>query len=233
MRYDDNNRDRMYDFLLIDSLWKYISRLVKKAFGKQPNRLIIIEGPDNVGKTSIAKELEKHLEYSKYVYQPSGENSVGFIREIVKTDKSIGSFSRQLLHTASHLVDLIETFNYNVRDTYIMDRSFVSTHIYSKLLGLKDKSVDILDRLNKDFYLKTFAERGVEVIFIYIVNDKPFAEDNDVYSDKIKWSDLYNMYKEYFTDKDIKAKLGYGNRLIMIRNDKLDDTVSELLEMLK
>ena len=80
--------------------------------------LLAIEGPDSVGKTTLVNTFASKLG-ARVLQQPNSSGSLGFIRDLVKKDKNINPFSRQLLHACGAIKDIFENFD---GQPLIMDR---------------------------------------------------------------------------------------------------------------
>ena len=91
------------------------------------NKLIILEGPDGVGKSTQAKIITEALQAAR-VSQPSVDNCVGYIRAEAKSLKHITEFERQLLITISHTLDALSKFDGKIN--VVMERSYISVLIY-------------------------------------------------------------------------------------------------------
>ena len=161
-------------------------------------QLIILEGPDGVGKSTQAKNLCDALN-AKLVVQPSGDNSLGFLRPIVKTDKTIEPFARQLLHTCSHIVDAYEDFGPH-NTAIVMDRCYASALVYGKMTGLPENELDILQQIHQNVYRPLIAKHGYNVTYVQFTATEPFrdADEADVYEKAAKWHSLNDEYLKLF-----------------------------------
>lgn len=163
-------------------------------------KLVIIEGPDGVGKTTQAKKIAEVLK-ANLVSQPSTDNCVGFIRAEAKNNKSFSGLERQLLIGISHTVDAFTKFKGN--ENVVMDRSYLSGMVYGRLTGLGGYEIALLTNILSSVYKTAMGDRyDVNVIFLTAENrfDEP---DVDVFESTIKWSDLraeYNRFFQYSND---------------------------------
>jgi len=158
-------------------------------------KLIILEGPDGVGKTTQAKRIAEVLK-AKIVSQPSTDNCVGFIRAEAKNNKSFSGLERQLLIGISHTVDAFTKFRDD--ENVVMDRSYLSGMVYGKLTGLDGYEVALLTNILSSVYKTAMGDRyDVDVIFLTAEArlDEP---DTDVFESTIQWTDLRQEYTTFF-----------------------------------
>lgn len=198
-------------------------------------KLIILEGPDGVGKSTQAQRLVKALG-AKLVVQPSAENALGFLRPIVKTQKDIEPFARQLLHTCSHIVDAYEDFGPH-NPTLVMDRCYASALVYGKMTGLPQQQLDILRQIHQNVYSPLVQKYGYDVYYIQFSAKKPLRtpENTDVYEQTTKFSGVNNTYTELFT-RLTHNKLFTKNEahlLIQIDGHTPDHISHEILDFIK
>lgn len=200
--------------------------------GRPVPKLIILEGPDCVGKsTQVA--LLKDLYKSKQIRQPSEENLIGFVRDIVK-NKEMDSFSRQLLHTCSHIVDAFTEFK---RSNIIMDRCHVSTFVYGELTGVTDNNNLLLHKIHQKVYEHTLNNYDIRIIFL----DRE-TRINGLLTDKFEstfdWEKLKFKYKKFYEtllkDHD-NMYLFSKSELISVldvTNSSIEDVNKKLVEII-
>jgi hypothetical protein len=102
-------------------------------FKLRDKTLVVFEGPDNSGKTSLMKELIKLFPTDFFTHQPSGD--LQFTQDIYKLTEEnddISNLSRQLLHLAAHVehYDRVVRKVMNKGNGVFMDRCYVSTMVY-------------------------------------------------------------------------------------------------------
>ncbi len=107
-------------------------------------KYVVLEGVDNCGKSTIAKELNKRLSNSVVIQEPSKE---GKLRDIILNDK-INDYTRQLLLIASRNETLLrQVYPYKYTDKIIIsDRNYLSQLVYCDY-----KSFDMVFELNRQF----------------------------------------------------------------------------------
>lgn len=193
------------------------------------HKAILFEAPDNVGKTTVMDKVSQLMTKNKCIYnsihQPSGTNVVGYLRDEVKYNMSYNPFERQLLHTISHTHDLYTEFR-KYFEYVLMDRSFISTMVYSKFINMSDDNRDLLECLNKKTYIDYFKKNDIKWYVVHITNSTPFQKDNDLYS-HIEWNNLYEEYNKVIGEIDDT----YHN-VLHIENKDIDMTVNSIYKFI-
>ncbi len=211
-----------YSFYKVLKEWR--ARTVDK------HKLVILESADNLGKSTISKQLSTMINAS-ILQQPSASNTLGFLRGIVKGKTSISPFERQLLHTISHTVDLYETMLYS--DTNIvMDRSYISALIYGELSGLDEFELSLIYDIHHRLYSK--LQDKYDVTICIMTRSRPFAsKDNSFYEKTLNWDDINNGYLKVFENqKSIKQSYFTKTETIkLIDRDKMlnDNEICEFI----
>lgn len=122
-------------------------------------RLIVFEGPDDSGKTTLSHALVKHLNRQgiacDYFAFPGGEpGTLGKLVHNLHHDprrmgvESLTPTSLQLLHIAAH-VDAIESkilASLRIGRTVVLDRFWWSTWVYGRVTGVTDSSLKAMIR---------------------------------------------------------------------------------------
>lgn len=168
------------------------------------NRIIIVEGPQGVGKTSLANFLRDNIAGSN-LYRLSGQR-----------DKSInGKMASIVMYNA--LLDYLEKMQ-NVPMDLVFDRTFFTEEVYARL-GYKDYSfsdifiylVDRLARLNYDIY------------FINL-----YLEDTNIYNKRLERE--HHQYQAFSIENSINQQNVYrdianylDNKGINVVNVPTDD----------
>lgn len=154
-------------------------------------KLIVIDGPDGLGKTTLAESIISDLSAS-IVKQPSPDNIVGFIRGEVKENPNFTAMERQLLIAVSHTVDAFSRFTGS--ENIVMDRSYLSGLVYGKLTGVSNYNLVLIRQLLSTIYTKTMGEK-YDVHIIFVTGSKRFDQpDEDFFESSIPWDQLNNDY---------------------------------------
>lgn len=174
-------------------------------------KLIVLEGPDSVGKTTQIKILQNKLN-AKLIVQPSNDNIVGFLRNIVKNDNSLDQSTRQALHTVSHVVDAFTEFNLdkkfedqpvfngvakNYYQNIIMDRCHASTYVYGEVTGVSKSLNETLLKIHQCVYKHTLQKFDIKIIFLDR-NERMEAKLTDAFESTFNWNSLREKYKEFY-----------------------------------
>lgn len=159
-------------------------------------KLIVLEGADGVGKSTLADSLVSHYNAIK-VRQPSSQNSVKFLRDVVKKDPDFLPFERQLLHSVTHVVDVYELLDKITNTNIVMDRCYLSGLVYGKIMSLTEKQLDLLKRIQRDVHAWIQTKFEVHVLLIHRDNrlDTP---DQSLYEKALKWETIRDGYLEAF-----------------------------------
>lgn len=111
-----------------------------------PGRLIVIEGADGSGKTTLAKKLARELD-AFYTSEPSetafGEKLDDLIEEGVERPETVAlAFAAdRMIHVEEEIVPRLEE-----GDTVVSDRYYHSSLVYQPLMGLEEDWVRQLNR---------------------------------------------------------------------------------------
>jgi thymidylate kinase len=157
-------------------------------------KLIVLEGPDRIGKTTQLRELASRFK-AKILVQPSEDNSVGYLRNIVKNDKSLLPGERQLLHTISHIFDANEQFDY--KSNVIMDRCHISALVYGKITGVENNLSAMIQDIHKSAYTAVAAVYDIHVVFM--TRETPYnLQETDEFEKTINWNNLREAYETMY-----------------------------------
>jgi deoxyadenosine/deoxycytidine kinase len=143
-------------------------------------KLIVLEGSDGVGKSTLAKDLYEKMGslYTRTMRQPASDSPLGFLRDVSKFDPSFGPFERQLLIACSHVWDAA-TFDQS-RDV-VMDRCWISGMVYGGLGGVSKENLHLLAKIYQSVYLR--ALKHYQVLIVHVNPGRTFRvpEAGDVF----------------------------------------------------
>ncbi|MEX0779194.1 MAG: hypothetical protein WD037_05645 [Balneolales bacterium] len=191
-------------------------------------KLIVLEGPDFVGKTTLAKKLSELLSKNKIEnlqlsFPGNIDGTLGkFIHDFHHNHnmygiKTINNFSLQMLHVAAHVDsigrDILPALEKD--KTIILDRYWWSTYVYGEI-GQVNK--EYLDKL---LALEELAWKKVNPDLIILID----AEEP--YSLKVteEWNRLRNSYHKLYQREKVKE-----NVICIINNSTLDDLFEKTIE---
>lgn len=193
-------------------------------------KLIILEGPDGVGKTSIAHAINNHLQAhniaSDYMAFPGKEAGTlgSLVYDIHHNSQKYGinkinSASLQLLHVAAH-IDEIENRIRPVLQAgrhLVLDRYWWSTWVYGSVFGV-DKVM-----LRKMIELELSAWGDLLPDCVILVNRKESFRGNELGDN---WGKIRDTYFQLLADEKDKYPTA-----IIENEKKFDDAVSETLRI--
>lgn len=181
-------------------------------------KLIVIEGSDGVGKSTQVQKIVKRYN-AKQIIQPSGTNIVGYLRNIVKNDLTIGPGERQLLHTISHIADMLTHFDGT--KNLVMDRCHISALVYGKITGVTDNLNEIIQDIHRSFYEVFVNNYDIHVVFLTRRN-KYSEQLTDKFEGTLDWDTLRKAYEAMY---DIHNKLP---RIFTYEDSDVNETVHRI-----
>lgn len=188
------------------------------------NKLIVFEGIDGVGKTTICKELKKELKKRRIravVYEDYEQKNQGFniLKPFIKQAAGL-SIDTSLLFYLSSAVYKSEIIKKLLRKQWVIcDRYIYSTIAYHKIMGC---SKSILPNLNKFPIIKP------NFCFLIMVNDKirlSRVKERAV----ITKSDRMPNKKGTYANK-METELKKFSLIRIINNSQLDKTVHLIIK---
>lgn len=157
-------------------------------------KLVILEGPDGVGKSTQAKILAAKFN-ARLVSQPSDDNIVSWIRAEAKKNPDFTALERQLLIAVSHTVDAFTKFQgvHNI----VMDRSFLSGLVYGELMDLKPEYLVLIRRILLSVYQINLANK-FDLHFVFLSSKGRLdTADNDVF-EALSWNRIAELYRKHY-----------------------------------
>jgi len=171
--------------------------------------LIIIEGVDGTGKTSLAEKLKDELDYN-IAFRTSQRNT----KKLKDLDIHINDY-----HEDIHFINQWSSIGFNA----ICDRSFISGAVYEKIT----KKMSIIF----DYCLEQIRRNQDDVYFILLkAKNKTIVERDENWEGKEQELEL----KRYLFTNIFKHRLKDLNSLIINTDNKTNDEVfKEVKEWLK
>lgn len=183
--------------------------------------LVVVDGPDGCGKTTISKELARHFGFA-YIHFPYYQNETGQkILEMLNGKIPWDSLSFQCLQTCNRIQTIsllkeMEKENLGV----IIDRYNPSTEVYGQLDGLDKQLLRTL--------CSVLPEADLEII---IDAEKPYRLSGDVYEQIEKWNRTKELYIQYALEKPSRLCLvTFNNRTIA---ECIEECKSQINEFMK
>lgn len=156
-------------------------------------RLIVVEGGDGLGKSSLANRLADWKGVTVTV-APSRDNSLRFLRDVVKSD-GLEPFERQCLVALSIIVDFYEKFESCISDI-VTDRSTLSTMIYGTCDGVPAEKMAILMKAFNQVTSRWSRQFDVDILILD--RDQRFGKADDSYQEQnINWNFIQQGYRDF------------------------------------
>jgi thymidylate kinase len=193
-------------------------------------KLIVFEGPDGVGKSSIAAGLYKHflsqsIDCSLMSFPGNEEGTVGKLIYSLHHNpihfglKSIQPVSLQMMHIAAH-VDAIETRilpKLKSGQIIILDRFWWSTWVYGKIAAVNPLALNAMIEVEKVSW-NVVKPAGV----FLLARSSPLKESHD----SGEWKHLVQTYKEI---ADIEKE--YYPIHIIINELSIEETLEQIINI--
>lgn len=179
--------------------------------------LIILEGPEGVGKTTQAKNIVDYYNKSGYdalyLREPGSSTVAETIRSLV-LDNDLDSTSELLLYEAARLMNVRENILPALNDgkIVVIDRFTLSTIVYQTYIG--DADYSLASDLNRMVTKAIFDGDGYAIEFLLLCDPKVAMEralndGREINKNDTKplefHENLYNAYENAFEYHDIKA----------------------------
>ena len=196
-------------------------------FKKKP--LIVFEGIEGSGKTTLIDHISKNLKKKKLKFikirEPGGNNNSELIRKLIlNKNNKFNSFTDLMLYFAARNENIHKVIkkNYN-KKIILMDRFTDSTLAYQHYgMGL-DKN--LIDKINK-ILLKKIKPQAV---FVNVVSEKNLKKRLNLRKNKNRYDNFnINFYKRVQRGF-LKLSKNRDNYFIIDSNKKLDENKNIVL----
>lgn len=196
--------------------------------------LYVIEGPDAVGKTTIAKTLTNRLAEddipTEYVNFPGTQpDSIGsLIRDLLEDSGATGlslqdvtPTSIQLLHIAAHVNQIEKVIHPHLSDgtTVVLDRYWWSTAIYGMVQGVPKRALEMMIEVEKEIW------GNITPSYLFLIDR---TEPLESVSSRTDWATIKECYNDVVTEKDRLRSIARVEN-----NRSVDDTVAEILTYIR
>jgi hypothetical protein len=178
-------------------------------------KFIILEGTDNVGKSTQAKAIRSH--FKDLIFHDLKYSNVPF-----KADKSyIKDYSRQMYKEMFHIMETFKDLDHST----IIDRSHLGESVYSPIY--RDYDGDYVFDIEKK-YVEYLKDNLYLVVFIGNP-EKIFNRDDNLsfYTNVKEVQNEIDAFKRAFELSTIKKKI-----LIDIKNKSIHEVTKELINFL-
>ena len=168
--------------------------------------IIAIDGPDGVGKSTVAKAIAEKLG-GNYMHFPNYDTKIGAeILAVLNKKKMVTPLALQCMNVCNRM----ETMQAYMGGTLVLDRYTLSATVYS-----------MLDNIN------VITEIGIPKpdIQIVITSDKPFRLSGDLFETPEKWEKTRKLFK--MLAYNTSSKIG------LINNVDLDNTIEEAIKFIR
>lgn len=197
----------------------------------KPGRLIVLEGPDGVGKTTLAELVATHLNHDNeraiYASFPGRiKGTLGHLVYRIHHDphgltRPPSPAALQTLHIAAH-IDAIDQFLKPAIEsgaTIVLDRYWWSTYVYGLVDGVPNVFLDKLIAVERELWGSLLPSR-----LLYVRTVEPYP----TYSgDWNKWRRHRTAYDEMFS-----LESGHFPMQIIENNGHIEDTLDRMMSYL-
>lgn len=185
-------------------------------------KLIVFEGVDGVGKSTLAQGLAVHLNSAgipcKYFAFPGREmGTLGYHVYMLHHNlagfgiKAVSPTSLQILHIAAHIDAIEKTILPTLENGHhvVLDRFWWSTWVYGLVNGVQLRSLETM----LDLELIHWGEISPDVAFL-ISRSEPLREDTPIK----QWLELHNRYRELANREAKKYRVEIINNNTSVEN---------------
>lgn len=190
----------------LDKLWR---RWKKRSLPIQ--KLVIMVGPDMVGKTEISKELSRRLAVP--YYKATSEHTSFLSSRVSKNDQ----FLNQLRFADPRVLDVLRQTGHSM----VFDRGFPCEYAYSRVL---DRETDLTMLKHLD---EAYAKLGAVVVFCHRSSYEGINDDLDPTIGQEQLDKLHAAYEDF--SGWTKCKLLKLN----VDDENLNREVNEIIEFMR
>ena len=194
--------------------------------------LIILEGPDGIGKSTVCAELSKQIPNSEVLAFPGNEpGTLGKWVYNMHHDPTlaIGPTALQALHIAAHIDAVERVIMPKLREgtTVILDRYLFSTWVYGRVYGAHLPTLKYLVDAEELFWYGQGIEE-FNVIYVIIDVPKPY---NDFERSMVTWNELNGQYRDLYKQLKFELSDWYKSRIHQVGDVTLDEKVNAILAL--
>lgn len=189
--------------------------------------LLIFEGPDGTGKTTMAELLAGHIGAEYYAFPGREPGTLGEqIYKLHHSDVPMCQESLQLLHITAHINALKCRIIPWLQQgkTVVMDRFYWSTYVYGIVYGVPTSFLNEIINLERQFW----ADWVVGSCLFLMSRDEPFTKTDDPKSAQ-RWQHIKQLYDECFAQYDLVIT----NRFRIDNVGTVEDTLADLLSYME
>jgi thymidylate kinase len=169
------------------------------------DNLIVFEGNEKLGKTTVALEVCKKLGNYRYQKFPNEENATGkIIREILQEKRSYEPYSFQALNTIDKQIT-------DLKGNVICDRFTLSQIVYGVLDNV---SIEFLEEICLDL---------PEPDLMFIFTGDPFCKDEEIFNDNT--DQIGELYETFLSKHEIDKTI-----IRIEANKPLEETITEICD---
>lgn len=189
--------------------------------------LIILEGADGTGKTTLAELLARNINNAEYYAFPGREpGTLGEqIYRLHHSDVPMCQESLQLLHITAHINALrMRIIPWLVAGkTVVMDRFYWSTYVYGMVYGVPPSFLNEIINLERQFW----ADWVVDSCLFLMHREEPFNKTDDPKSAQ-RWGLINRLYLECFNQYDQVI----FNRFRIENQSTIDEALAQIMSKL-